>query len=219
MKDRKNFSESLFKQLLEYIFKPSTPGSENRGLLAVLGLLAFVGEEAVQVLFRKNFGKDGLNPVRVIVCFVFFELIAVICFLIWGYADHPFKVGGSQTSFIWAGTFYMLLGLTVLIKGKKDIENSKISTKTYKYAGDSALLGFLTSEGWSHAKIQSIWEPIFVIAIGTFLSFINLLWGIPVIYCGLSVWICSILDALFLESPNSQPPGQSPHGRKPVNTK
>lgn len=219
MKDRKDFSEGLLKQLLDSIFRPSTPGTENRGLLAALGLFAFVGEEAVQVLFRKDFGKDGLDRLRLVLCFILFEILAAICFLTWHYADHPLENIGSEQSFVWAGIFYLILGFVVLQKGSRDYEKALASKKPYKYTGDSALLEFLASEGWSQSKIQNFWEPIFVIGIGTFLSFINLLWGIPVIYCGLSVWICNILDRLFLEPPNSQNPGQSSFGRRSSNTK
>jgi len=218
MKDRKDFSEGLLKQLLDSIFRPSTPGTENRGLWAALGLFAFVGEEAVQILFRKNFGKDGLDKLRIVLCFALFEILAIICVLTWQYADHPLEKIGSESSFIWAGIFYLVLGFVILLKGSSDFKKAIGSKKPYKYAGDSALLGFLASE-MSQSKIQNFWEPIFVIAIGIFFTCINLLWGIPVIYCGLSVWICNVLDRLFLDPTNSQNFDQSQFGRRPSNTK
>ncbi len=218
MKDRKDFSKGLLKQFLISIFKPDAPGAtDNRGLLAALGLLAFVGEEAVQVLFRKNFGKDALDPQRILGCFILFELLAGIFFFVEGSPDSTDKIGSHESS-VWGGIFYFLLGLVVLIKGMRGIEKAKGSKKPYKYAGDSAVLGFLKSER-GEPEIQRVWEPVFVLAIGIFFSFINILWGFPIIYCGLSVWACLILDEIFLEPSDSQSSGQPPQGRRPSNTK
>ncbi|MCW5921441.1 MAG: hypothetical protein KIS77_03800 [Saprospiraceae bacterium] len=198
MKNRDEFSERMAGFLGSLIV------GKDKLTWVILAMLAFVGEEAVQVIFRRNFGPGGLSGLRIVVCFILFELIAVIFFLLNLYADGSSKIIGSPESFAWAGVFYFILGFIVLRNGLKGIAKARNSNRPYKFVGESAVLSFLKKDGWSENKIQNLAEPILTLAVGIFLSFINILWGIPIIYCALSVWACMVMDAIFLETPEPQ---------------
>lgn len=199
MENRDEFFNKLGGQLGADFVRRADPVAASRITWVLLAMLAFVGEEAVQVLFRKNFGPGGLSALRVIVCFILFEIIAVIFFLFGAFADKSLDVVGTHASFICAGIFYVVLGFVVLMKGLKGIAKAKNSDRPYKFAGESAMLSFLVKDGWSQSKTQNLAEPVLTLAIGIFFSFVNILWGIPVIYCALSVWACKVMDAIFLD--------------------
>jgi len=200
MENRDEFSKRLFFQWLRDQMVPSGQISQRRSDLAFLALLAFVGEEAVQIIFRKNFGKGGLDPIRIIVCFLLFEIIAVAFFLTGLFADDSLEVIGSRLSFFLASGFYAVLGFIILLKGIRGIKEAK---EDYLLSGESAFLSFLTKDGWSHSKIQNIAEPVLTLAIGVFFLLINIPWGIPIIYCALSVWACKVIDSIFLIPPSN----------------
>lgn len=72
------------------------------------------------------------------------------------------------------------------------------------YRGDSAVLANLYAGGWKQDRIQNIAEPLFLIAAGFFISSINVLGGVPIICCGIGMWIQYILEAAigFVKSRN-----------------
>lgn len=76
----------LFRIVLKNTFAPNTSGNpkdnraENELMLAALGLLAFVGADALKVVFRKNFGSQGLSLLRVVLAFLAFLIIAGISY-------------------------------------------------------------------------------------------------------------------------------------------
>jgi len=212
MQNRKELFKRFWGQLASDIVNGGTPAS-NRITWLALAMLAFVGEEAVQVLFRRKFGVGGLDPIRIIVCFLLFEIIAVIFFILGTNISESMEVVGKQSSFTWAGVFYLIVGLVVLIKGFLGISKARKSGLHNNFAGESALLSFLGKDGWSQSKIQNIAEPVFTLSMGVALSFVNIFWGIPIIYCAFSVWACTVIDDIFIDPTSHQSSTQSQQGK------
>jgi hypothetical protein len=212
MENREELSKRFTTQWMSDLINGGNPAS-NRMAWTILAMLSFVGEEAVQIVFRKNFGIGGLSVLRIVVCFLLFELVAVLCFFL---GTHPMEsraVIGSSASFTWAGMFYVVLGFIVLIKGFMGMAKAKKSNRFDKFTGESAILSFLGKDGWSQSRIQNVAEPVLTLAVGVALSFVNILWGVVIIYCGISVWACKVMDAIFLEPSDPQPTSQQQQGR------
>ncbi len=215
MAHRNNLPERMIWPLLKELVKkddpnrPSDPNAQMRAQLLAFGILAFIGEEAIQVVFRKNFGAQGLSRWRIVLCVILFELIAIACFAM-SFAGEPIPVA-SPASFILAGFFYLLLGVYVIWKGWADWKEAQSNTRVHPdFAGESNLLSFLIKDGWSQSKVQYLAEPLLVIAIGILFCGINPFWGIPLIYCGISVWVCAIVEAIFSEPALNQYTQQNP---------
>lgn len=220
MADRNNLPERMIWPLLKELMKQPDPNGPNkpdpnsqmRTQLLAFGILAFIGEEAVQVVFRKNFGAKGLSRWRMVLCFILFELIAIACFAM-SQSGKEMPIA-SPASFILAGFFYLLLGVYVIWKGWTDWKEAQSNTQVHPaFAGESNLLSFLLKDGWSQSKVQYLAEPLLVIAIGILLCGINLFWGIPLIYCGISVWVCAVVEAIFSEPALNQYTQSNPQNR------
>ncbi len=193
----------LGQMIVESMKDKKDKTAQLRIQLLAIGILAFIGEEAVQVVFRKNFGAQGLSRWRIVLCVILFELIAVACFAM-SQAGEEMPIA-SPASFILAGLFYLLLGVYVIWKGWADWREAQSNTQVHPhFAGESNLLSFLIKDGWSQSKVQYLAEPLLVIAIGVLFCGINIFWGIPLIYCGISVWVCAIVEAIFSEPALSQ---------------
>lgn len=192
-------SNDLFGLLLRIVLKntinPNSSGNpndhraENELTLAALGLLAFVGADAMNVIFRKNFGSQGLNLFRVVLAFIAFLLIAVGAFF---FSNPEFEMDarlGSHESYVVVSIFYVVLAFYVLIKGIKHKKVSATLNINPEYAGDSSLLsGLIEKDGWSQRNVQKWAEPFLTLFSGGLLAAINLLWGLPIIFCALSIW-------------------------------
>ena len=176
----------------------SMDGKKSGGFkltLAILGILAFIGNEAVKVLFHKNFGMTKGAIVRLTLCFFSFGCIAVLFFLSLDANDSLATEYGSPGSHLVMGIFYSVLAVTILIKGiayrnKFDEHN----------VGDSTLLSFLKKDGWSQKKIQNIAEPLFVIILGATICLFDLIGGLPIIFCALSTWANILFEQIFQNS-------------------
>lgn len=188
-----SLSGSFFKYLIDSE-DDKNKSAQTRLMLVAIAILAFVGVEAVKVVFRKNFGSKGLSLFRVILSAVAFILLAWLALEMM--ADPDAAEVGTQASFKYAAGFYVLFALYILVKGI--IEKVKPNSSVHaQYRGDSILLGFLMKAGWSQAKVQNLAEPLFTFAIGLFLSAVNPIWGLPIVFCAISVWLHLIMEAVF----------------------
>jgi len=102
---------------------------------------------------------------------------------------------GSKNSFAATAVFYFVLIPYLLFKGFKSKKNLKAIHPNYR--GDSFFFSFLMEGGWSQAKVQNFAEPVFLIAVGIFFLPFNLLLGIPLILCAISVWINLIAEIVL----------------------
>ncbi|OLY95601.1 hypothetical protein SAMN05444008_1307 [Cnuella takakiae] len=199
--------------------RPFTPGTINSPVevdrhlsrllyLSVVAIFAFVGVEPMKVIYRKNFGYGGINPLCLAVsCFLFLILGLISIGVAIGGVFSPSKTDdaamfyqteGGSIAFMLIGLLYIWIAKYAFSKGWKDYKLSKKSTKPLGYLGDSVLLEPLRKEGWSQERIQWVAEPLATILIGICICLFNIFGGIPIIICGLSLWVYSIIDYFFL---------------------
>lgn len=199
MKNSDDIFDSLGGSFFKYLIDSTdekNKSAQTRLLLFGLGILAFVGVEAVKVVFRKNFGSKGLSLTKIILSSIVFGGLAWFSYNYWQNPDEISSDMGSEISFEIATFFYGFLGVFILIRGiiQKAKPNEKVH---YNYRGDSGLLGFLVKDGWSQAKVQNFAEPLFVLALGVFLSAVNLVLGVPLMFCAVSVWLHMLMESIF----------------------
>ncbi len=159
-------------------------------------ILIFVGDEAVKVAFRKNFFINKISFTKIIICI---SLFGYISYLSLTGTDFNFGVDSENSSSILfiTGILYLALSLYILIK---TILIMIKSNPDPDYLGDSSLLSFLKDYGWSELKIRYLGEPLYTLIIGGFLFLYSELAGIPIIICGVSVWIHALMQLMI---PNS----------------
>jgi hypothetical protein len=192
-----NDSNIVFRLLLRIFFNESFkdetgPNKSNDNLLmiALVGVLAFSGVETVKIIFRRNFGAKGVDALKLVACFIVFVALGILSFHLSGEETDV----GTPLTYKIAGFFHLVLGFFVLGKGLElRKESRKFNIRPENYQGDSHLLAFLLKDGWwSHAKVQTIAEPLITLAVGILLSAVNPILGIPLIFCAISVWIAPL---------------------------
>ncbi|RAJ89908.1 hypothetical protein LX87_05597 [Larkinella arboricola] len=181
-------------------FNEKNNAAQTRLFLAVAGILVFVGAEVVKVVFRKNFGREGLSLTRVILSFICLLIISILFF-----SDILDDEIGSKASNIFMGVLYGSIAFYTLIAGVKEWKIShdpKRLPKNYKnvpedYKGSSTLLSFLLDEGWKQSAVQNFIEPITIILVAIGLTLVNLVAGIPLAFCAVSIWLYQLAEFIF----------------------
>ena len=169
---------------------------DNRNFYALLGILAFVGSEAVKIVFRKNFGMTRLAWVRYVLCILCFAIISAVSFYMVS-SNYDFaKKSASPNAHLSSGIIFAVLAITVLIKGIKDA-NKNVNLHN---DGDSNVLGFLRKEGWKLTTIQNFAEPMLTLLIGIFLLTYDYFGGSAIIFCAISSWLGVLFDKFFQPS-------------------
>lgn len=198
------FSEGLFKYALD-AFVGS--GNKNRSgnmimiLAIILSLFIFIallyaGVETVKLLFRDNFGKKGVNIVRVIISALAFLALSYVSYSMYSDFYYEYEVYGSHKSFLFASITFLVVGLAVLIKGiLVSVRDNPVYDPIYR--GDSNILGFLIKDGWSQSMVQDLAEPLFFLSFGFCLFSFNYVWGLPFIFCAISAWIHLGIESAF----------------------
>ncbi len=173
--------------------------AQTRLMLTLLGILAFVGIEAVKVVFRKNFGRKGISMVRIVLCSLIFAFIAASAFNTWSEGQTgDMDEAGNHASFLAVTVFYSILAFFVLVKGIiEKVKAVRSTTVNPYYRGESSLLNFLVKEGWSQNRVQNLAEPLLALGMGVFLASVNLMWGLPLMFCAASVWCYALVEVLF----------------------
>lgn len=200
MRNSDDIFSSLGGSFFKYLIDSSddkNKSAQTRLILVALALLAFVGVEAVKVIYRTNFGSKGLSLFRVILSAIAFGILAFAAFGMGTVYDADAQAFGSQTSFMLTAGFYALLTAYVLTKGIMAKVKPATNVIHEQYRGDSTLLSFLMRDGWSQAKVQNLAETLLTLALGAFLTAVNPLWGIPLAFCAISVWLHLLMEAIF----------------------
>lgn len=189
----KSFGKYAFEGLVDSKNERAT----NVAVLLALALLAYAGVEAVNLMFRKNFGKKGVNVYRLLLSSLAFVVIAVVAFNYYFDYTPDSMYMGSKSSFLATGIFYILLTVFILIKGITALSQQSDHAIHERYRGDSALLGFLAKGSWNPALVQNLGEPLLLLSFGFFLMPINLLWGIPLMFCAISSWLHLLMETIM----------------------
>lgn len=213
MRNTDDLFSTLLRVVLKNFFLPNNSGNpkdnraENELMLAAIGLLAFVGADALMVVFRKNFGSRGLNLFRVVLAFLAFWAFSAICYILSRPDSNIDPSFGTRSTYLIASGFYALFGLYVLIMGiwhKRESAHQPPDLHPY-YTGDSHLLDSLvTKSGWSQVNVQKWAEPLLTLVLGGLLATINLLWGLPLVFCAFSIWGRQIVEYLIGSNPVNQ---------------
>lgn len=194
-----NSKDEMFNYLWK-LFAKKTVESETNGkrddslifTLIVLGILAFVGYEAVRVFFRKNFGMTVGNWIRVGLCVLCFAAIAVVAFTNVDSTNSFGTDSDSSDARFATGIIYSVFAITLLVKSIKDRNRHGDDL----YNGDSVLLHFLKKD-WGQALVQNLAEPILALTLGVVFCMFDLIGGIPLIFCALSAWGNTLFELLY----------------------
>lgn len=181
-------SGSFFHHFWESLLNEKNERSQKLALFLAIVVLAYAGVEAVKLIFRNNFGAKGINVWKLFLSFGAFVAIGIIAFNNYQ-TNGELAEYGSKQSFLYTAIFYFALALFLLVKGVIEVRKRATNPVHFSYRGDSTVLGFLADSGWNQAKIQNLGEPLFVLAIGIFLTPINWFLGLPLVFCAISVWI------------------------------
>lgn len=200
------------------VAKHSTPNnSPNSGQLKGAGrlpvllwcLITYIGSEAVKVIFRKDFGKGGLRLDLIIISSLLFAGVSVYAFyqsLIIN--DSERQTGTSDSNFV-TGILYAILCLYVLIVGiSRYYKSRKSEDIPENYLGTSFLIGPFFKGTWRIEKIQFYAEPLLTLAIGISFCFVDLIAGIPLVFCGISTWVREAMLRFYLPNETNEPPKQ-----------
>ena len=169
-----------------------------RLVLALTGLLVFIGVEAIKTFCRKDFALTQLGMLRFVFCFLAFGGIAAFSFSMINSGENYATHYGTPQSHLVIGLVYAVTALYILITGVLQFEETKRGSPALTWNGRSYLLGFLTKDGWKESTIQNLAEPLLLIAIGTALCFYDPYGGVPFIFCGAAVWLMAFINLLFL---------------------
>ena len=194
-----NIKDNSFNHLLSHAAKSYVDTFDEKNktadlklALTIIGILAFVGYEAVKVLYRKNFGMTTGSFIRLGICFLCFGGIAAISFSCMN-SDSSFATeSGTSDSHLVVGIIYSVLAFTVLIKGIVSRNRKDNFTSGY-----SNVLGFLLKEGWSESLVQNLAEPLLTLSIGIAVCMFDLLGGVPLIFCAISTWANLAFEKFF----------------------
>ena len=166
-------------------------------ILAAFISLAIVGAEPVYAMFRKNFGKGGIDLFRLSIAFACFIVVSAILVYHF-YIDESFgEIYGSVDSYLITAMLLTLLAVTFLVRG---LSRHRTATDNLGHIGDSELLSFLAKDGWSQNQIQLIAEPLCVITIGGAYCFYNIIGGVAIAFCGVSVWLRTPIELFYLKN-------------------
>lgn len=161
--------------------------------LAALIVLLFMGAEAVRALFRKNYGVSGERGARALFVFALFTATSVLAFYAMIIVDDKeipewfLFLQGSDMHLI-TGVLYSALALHVLIKTIRYwIRTAQDKISPFD-EGVSILAKYSKFRSWTKRDLFCKAEPLITIAIGFIYGVFDIIGGIPLIFCGLSVW-------------------------------
>ena len=172
--------------------------------LALTGILLFVGAEAVKVFFRKNFGQKGMNIYQLIIAFLCFLILGIVCtehYLFPEKFDMNVGMDVTESSFLVVGVFYITLAFYLIRKGVIEFIKAKKSQNNIDFKGEPDVLKVLELNGWSQNKIRYLGEPGYTLLLAVVLFLYNPIGSIPLAVCAVSVWGHAVLEFLFAQNP------------------
>jgi len=178
--------------------------AQVRLVLALTGILFFVGAEAVKVFFRKDFGRKGINLIQLFISCLCFLGLGIVCtghYLFPEKGDLNIGISVSETSYLVTGVFYITLSIYLLRKGIIEFAKAKTSQANIDFKGETDVLKILESKGWSQNKIRYLGEPGYTLLLALVLFLYNPIGSIPLAVCAISVWGHAVMEFLFLQNP------------------
>lgn len=169
----------------------------GKAILFLGCILAFVSASAVKIIFRKNYGPKSIDLALLACSILIFYIIAFLG-LVFSVAE-PFK---DNYFFLMNGTltFFFYTSLAIYLSRKWYEIWKKRDSNDY-FEGDSLYLGDLVKAGWKEKNVKIYAEPFLIIAIGIFLMAFIGLFAIPILFCGISIWVYEITAAIIKYNP------------------
>jgi len=167
-----------------------------RIFISILGILLCTGAEGMKVIFRNNFGRHGVNLTRVVICSICFGVVSYFAFNDEDFGLEIDNSAGTSISFFITGIVYAFLSVYVFIKGIICKVNAYNENPNSVYPGDIRLLNFL-GKYFNRSLIEFFAEPFYTVIIGALLYLYNPISGIPLIFCGLSIWVNALFDLML----------------------
>ena len=198
--------ENTAKSILMDSKDPRKKQMASEVQIMLLILLLLVGAEGMKILLRTNFGSKSISMLRIGLCSLIFFLWGAIPLGVFiadfyenGSGFNTFLANsGGVFSMVIVAVFYWTLAFRVFSLGAKERTMSKVSNKFIYDSGDSVLFGYLMDKGVSKKAIQIGIEPLFVIGIGFLLGSFNLLLGLPIIVCGVSLILYQVYESIVV---------------------
>lgn len=195
------FKENGLVALKNILSSGDDKGKEDKLLYAIMALLLYSGSEGISIIFRNNFGRNGLNIGMIIGCFIGLGGIAGFSFYFYFTPEKMPEGYGSPLSYLITGIFFSIIAIFILVRGIVLIWNALEAGDLSEYPGESNLLSFLKKERWSDGQIKFIAEPFTVISIGGAYAFFNLMGGLALMFCAVSVWARALVEIIILGNP------------------
>lgn len=173
----------------------------NDGLAFILTLLLFVGSEGVKIIFRKGFGRNGLNMGMIIGCFLCLGGISAYCFYSASNPEQQLKNKESAISYLVTGLLFSCIGLYIVVRGVTYILSALKASDLSDNPGKAFLLNFLKKDRWDDDQIKYIAEPSLILCLGIGYSFFNLLGGVAFMIMAISVWGRAVIEIIILGNP------------------
>jgi hypothetical protein len=188
--------------LMESIFEPSGSKGKKQGAtfsaLFFVALMTYAGVEFVKIIFRKNFGKMGLNSVKLVLVGLILAVVAAVAFFSYGAEETTKSVfwRGTKNIEFWTGILYSFLLIYVAIVGFKE-KGKNVHAIHPAYRGTSKVFKFMINEGWKPSKVQDLIEPLSLLALGVALLPFSILLGAPFIFFSISYWLHLFVEGIM----------------------
>lgn len=178
--------KSLKERFVLWLFNDSN-GSDPFSIFVkmpflIVFALLLIGKTIVDLVLRK----------KAVAKISFFNVFLATILLLansWFSYDAAIKLG-----FFTSG-FYAFLAVYLIVKAVIRFQNQDAEQENVD--SNSILFDFLTRFEIKTQIIESVIEPIALLAIGIYLSFYNIFLGLPIAICGLSIWYNLIIKYIF----------------------
>lgn len=198
MENEQNLSGGLAKHTIKATGKifdnPEKPPPTAIAILIItlFALLTFLGNKAVETVFRKHIEVKKWDLFLIILTSIGFMGLSIASFVMMNDFDIA-EANGTfiSDSFLVTGILLVVLAVYIMAKGIRYFR------KPVKYAFRQSILTSLEKEGWSQRKIQTLGEPLLVVIIGVTCFLLNPIASLGLIFCAISVWIHLLKDKIL----------------------
>ncbi len=195
------------KEIIE-ASNPNNNAAAIRLFITLFGIVIFLGNDAVKIIFRKNFGMATGSFIRLLILSAILLILGIYLSSGTGTIEVPGYEWGSPLSYIVTGILFIILSPFLLYKGVKYWQNPVRANVHPDYEGESNLLSFLHKDySWSEGLIKYFAEPFYVLLLGVLYFIFNPFGGIIIGTCAISVWLFPVLKSFF-------PPMENTRGKR-----
>ena len=181
---------------------PERPKGNPKNNFWLIGLvfiiLLLTGSEIVRVINRKNTGKEMLSNIRLtLAVLVLGGYSAMLIIQPNNFSSEPFLIQEPVKPFfvIATGSFYFIMTIFSIIWGvqSKNSPDSKVKLLP-PYPGESRFFYDYEKKQKKTGLVRNLYEPLLFLGAGFASLFFNPFFGLPLIVCSVSYWICLFIE-------------------------